>query len=695
MDLGKILDGTPEPPSIAHTLDYFANPQHDIYENTQGDYCLPVPMTEFQRQLSDEVVSLHYSDILRFYQHHGSTEGNQVLSNSLQALYTNSQLVATHPFLLVDHYLPPNLLLKGVPNQLSKTSGKFTTLVNIIDLVRDKRMEIALVSRPGRSFDLIEALLLGKMINIKRHSGTPLKSNHKTAKKYSTIHLISSSHTDSSYLGEDRFDLVVAFDQTFNIAEPHIQRMRSQARTLPGDQDGSNPEIAPVLRLIPYYSAEHIASKLQSYAHDHSLYMKRVVAAIVILRGRVGTIPIDLRPYYAQGLKFLEPWLAQMKSGWPLPPVPEIEEYSELDVENSLLTEIHVPEPKRDSATPTPVNGIVNGNGNGSGSGNGEIDLPTEDGDAVESEEDEYYDFKRIKRETYSPDVPETSLGFWSLSAGLQDDRQILTHKILRSLEHAIEDLAVKDSELVSLQKLVTVHQGSINETMGQKKDFIKEIQELEDKLRKYEIAAEKYQSEVSDLREIKEKNDLELEVSRKTLLSDSKEGAINFVKIENQREEIAELELELRRANEVLESRVTEHNYMREEYDKATVIKSELAIELETLKTQSRSLESQVDTMVADMKRLTFESSRKEQDQLIKDLENKLSNSEEHLKRVIDSEKLSTRSRYGMRSANTGPRRTPSATSSRRSSVSDREGNSAAASLSGPHPLQNMTKYN
>lgn len=68
--------------------------------------------------------------------------------------------------------------------------------------------------------------------------------------------------------------------------------------------------------------------------------MKRVVAAIVVLRGRAGSVPVDLRPYYSLGLKFLTPWIMDPKKPWPLPPVPEVQKYSAQDVEKSFLLKL-------------------------------------------------------------------------------------------------------------------------------------------------------------------------------------------------------------------------------------------------------------------------------------------------------------------------------------------------------------------
>lgn len=701
MDLGRILDGPPEQPPLAQPMDFFTTGAYAPTPNTGLDYCLPVSMTEFQRQLNDEVVSLHYSDILKFYEKDADTADNQVLASSLQALYTNSQLVGTHPYLLVDHYLPPNLLLKDIPNRLSKASGKFTALVNIIELVRTKKMEIALISRPGKSFDLIEALLLGKMINYKRHSGSYLRATNKLNKKYSTVHLIPSSQLDSTYNGNERFDLMIALDQTFNPSDPHIASIRSQARTTPIDINGTAPSLAPIIRLLPYYSAEHVALKFQNYSHDKTTFMRHVIAPIAILRGRVGTIPVDLKPYYAQGLHFLEPWLGDMQSAWPLPLAPDIEVYSAEDVEKSLLSEVIVAT-KQESDTPDGSN--VNGSSKNASS-------ETHNSTVVEtkSEDDEYYRAKRIKREKFSPETfevkPKSALSSFNRSL---EDRQVLTHKILRRLEIALRDLEFKDSEIMSLRSDASFKQAAYEETVDEMSDFVNQISVLKEKIRISERKSERHDTEMKRMREQIEKQTMELEEVHNLLLAkkeqDLKEEdkpqdagkTINFADVETQRVKITELEEELKKCKDNIETRTRENDYMRVEYQKASSSATELAEEVQAIKTQNGLLTAKLASNIGTMKQRYFDEERKAKDAHITVLSAKLVNVEEHLKRVLENEKQQNmRSRYGMRSSSSAPRRTksPSVNSSRRSSPSDREGNVGAGNgSSGPHPLQNMT---
>ncbi|VVT51552.1 uncharacterized protein SAPINGB_P003134 [Magnusiomyces paraingens] len=696
MDLGRILDGTPEPPAIVPSLDFFSGGKRaPADKNSALDYVLPVPMTPFQKQLTDDVVSLHYSDILRFFEC-GSLD-NQVLHDSLASLYANTQLVATHPYLLVQHYLPPNLLLKDVPNRLTNSSGKFAVLVKLIDMLRDKKVDVALVSRAGKSFDLIEALLLGRAVNYRRYSGSYLRQSTKSFKKASTIHLFPSSHLSSTYIGSERFHLVIAFDLTFNPEDAHITAIRTQGR-------GANDTPAPIIRLIPYYSAEHIVYKFQNIkSDDETLYMKRVVAAIVVLRGRAGSVPVDLRPHYASGLKFLAPWLEDpVTHPWTLPKTPDIEIYSAQDVEKSLLTEVNVdakhpidPESstnfystsissnQHDNSSNNQANGHSHNNHSSNSSSsstsqpysyslaNGVPKQFTKSGRDLshpnihryypedENENDEYYNAKRLKRERYSPGDPETATSFLAPPGGglyqQQSDRQILTHKILRRLDNATRDLALRQAEVTSLRSQASVRQSMYEDLSTEAGKLVTQISTLKEQLQVQERKSERSDAEVEKLTTKIEQQTKDLEEAREMLAN----GPPELATLEKQLVRIAELEDLVKKANERADLRTTENEYMRSEYQKASTAATDALEEVKTLTTAKKALEVRLESRAIELNRLTFDEERKIKDLRIAELETRAGNIEEHLKRLQKAERHQpTRSRYGMRNSSSNSRR-------------------------------------
>jgi hypothetical protein len=226
------------------------------------------------------------------------------------------------------------MLLKDVPHRLAQSSGKFKVLGDILDIVKDLKLNIALVSRPGKSFDLIEAFVLGRFVNYRRHSGGYLREMSELDESLSTVHLIPSSQFDGNYVpGSDRFDFILAFDATFDATDGYINAIRMARRSTP----------SPIVHLVPLNSVEHAVLRLREKGEQLSegLFLRRILAALVVLRGKVGSIPSELRPVYSGSLHYLAPWFAAPDGPWLLPDIPDVRDYTAADVEKSLLTEVY------------------------------------------------------------------------------------------------------------------------------------------------------------------------------------------------------------------------------------------------------------------------------------------------------------------------------------------------------------------
>lgn len=351
MDLASILDSTPEP--------HVAPLQFNLnYDTLSGDYNLAVPLSDFQRELMDQIVSLHYSDILKFFETKGDYDQDQQVINkpqdqlildSLNTLLLNTQLVALHPYLLITHYMPKNLSTKDTPRIVTEASGKFKTLLDIMTILSDVyfkgnrsgKFNLAIISRNGKCMDLIESVLLGFKCKIQKYAGAKLKDFSKSRDATFTVHLFPSDDQSIDKLQVDEavsFNLVIAFDITCDTELSLFQQIRRQNRPYP----------APILRLVSINSIEHIAlyfRKLTS-ARNFSQYLKPVTAALVVMRDRAGVLPSELRPIYSQRLLYLKEWLIALGKSqgtqprWPLPELSSIAEYSPSDVERSLLTEV-------------------------------------------------------------------------------------------------------------------------------------------------------------------------------------------------------------------------------------------------------------------------------------------------------------------------------------------------------------------
>lgn len=578
MELGKILDSTPEPSLV---------PVLGKYKDDSGEYVLPVPMTESQRTLTDQVVSLHYSDILKLFE-----TDESVMHESLETLFVNSQLVATHPYLLVEQYEPHNILLKEVPSQLARESGKFKVLADIIDLIKDDRKHVALVCRPGKTMDLIEAYILGKFVNYRRYSGSYLREPSGEEDEFSVVHLIPSSNLDPSFV-ENKFDFVIAFDQSFSKTEPHVAKIL-KSHTKP-------PAPLPIVRLVPLNSVEHISLKFSEDPTGD--FLKKVLAAVVCLRWSVGSIPADLKPIYHKHLEPLADWFHNPTSPWQLPKLPQVEEYSSSDVEESLLKEWE-DEDQKESPTDDQIGKGANG----------------------------YYKTKRLKRETdYVSDDRNTE----------NDDelvpyQTLMTHQLVRKINQLITHNSQLKAALESYKSTSSRRQETYEELVEEMGTKVQAIDELENRLRFTERKVERLTTERERAVEKTDRVTQELLTTRETIQNGPPETA----KLDEQRRRIEELETELKKTNDKLESRNRENEYMREEYQKASSAAADAHAQIKTLKEENAELEKRADGEAIRLRSLTFDEERSTKDDQIKELTSKLELLEEHLRRMMDSEK-------------------------------------------------------
>ncbi|CAH6719897.1 HDA1 complex subunit 3 [[Candida] jaroonii] len=363
MDLLRILDSTPEPPIVDLHIDKI---------NDSGEYELTCPIYEFQKELTDQIVSLHYSDILKYCETNDKTE---LIVKSSQICIENCMLVSSHPYLLITHYMPKNLLQRDMALKLAETSGKFNVLKDLVNVMTEVNKNIILSNGPFNNqhnnsrtlkafppsferkiavvmtnnvklFDLVEALLIGTSANsvkIKKYVGNYLRRDHKKHEPTHTnisIHLIpddgiTNSKEDISSL---KFDLIIKFDEQVN--NDFIEKIRLQNRE----------SKACLIKLIPLFTIEHCKLFYEGRENDAD-YLYNLISSVVCLRDQIGILPPDIFPIYNQGLNYLSTFFDQLFKNstllrfnypiWPLPGLPSIPKFSAIDVEKSLLTEVN------------------------------------------------------------------------------------------------------------------------------------------------------------------------------------------------------------------------------------------------------------------------------------------------------------------------------------------------------------------
>ncbi|CAN6650947.1 HDA1 complex subunit 3 [Trichomonascus vanleenenianus] len=608
MDLGRILDGTPPVLAVEETDAVMED--IPLYAEKSGDYWMPVPMTESQMVLTDQVISSHYSDILKFFE-----TNEPVMPESLDTLYQNVQLVASHPYLLVETGLPHSLLLKEVPAAIARSSGKFKVLGEVLDIIKDLKVHVALIVRPGKCIDLIEAFLLGKPLNYRRYQGQYLREPSQLDEDLSTLHILPSYPLESTYRGVERFHFVISFDQTVNIGDAHVSALRHQGRT----------DEAPVLRFIPMNTIEHVSQAFLGDV-DKSRYdnegLKKVLAAVVNLRAEVGEIPSPVEYVFDQGLAPLIPWLNNPSTPFILPPLPPVALYTAEDVEKSLLTEVG-----EDETTPETDNGS-------------------------------FYDAKRLKRDVEFI-KPEPGIdGGWSSSGPSQK----LSAGVFRKLESLLRETARQAVEIEDFRRSASSRQATVESLTVEMGDKVKEVNELLGRVKFAERRAERCVADAERASTRAEEATKELDQLRSVVAAESPEKD-ELLKLQAQ---LNDKDAEIKRLEERLQNQATENEYMRSEYQRASAQAAESQSKYETAMAENAELRKRAEGEMVKLRELAFDDERSMKDEQIRVLNARLQALEEHMKRLLESDNSKgTRSR-GSRASSVSkrglsPSKTPS----------------------------------
>ncbi|QLL33716.1 hypothetical protein HG536_0F00400 [Torulaspora globosa] len=576
MDLLEILDTKPVPAIVdARTL--------GIAEDTSGDYWLPTTMCLYQKELTDQIVSLHYSDILRYFETNDYKE--DVIVESMKTMCLNSAYVATHPYLLIDHHMPRSLITKDIPGQLAETSGKFTALRDLMNLVQEYETDTAIACRPGRTMDLLEALLLGNKVCIKRYDKHSIKSKQRARSFPCTCHIFPSHGLKlekNSLKTSGQFDMLICLDPTVDTTNEQIQRILRHKRN-----PKSSEAVAPIVRLATINSVDHCELYFgKQYQRNSREFLESVTAAVVVLRDRVGILPPDLRPIYSQNLRYLINWLEDPSIPWPLPNVYRVNKYTSMDVERSLLTEVHY------SQVEDELDAAFNGKKRGRSK--------TEKGTGRPADVSSFYSSKRLKNDyTTNPSkqnmaeltgittADEASHADYHLSSG------ILTHRLIQSMGQTYVDLAIQTREYRSYIEMDAIQE-------AHKSTLYDKLSEVEDKVAAI-VAKEKdnmlQANRIDDVNENKRQEIQKVEANIERLLGKLSDKAGKFGQLKELYERCSSLADCIDKEKNVSKSKESEQEYTLKECERADCSISDSKAELDAITENSKRLREELNS--------------------------------------------------------------------------------------------------
>ncbi|KAL8729777.1 MAG: hypothetical protein Q9166_004500 [cf. Caloplaca sp. 2 TL-2023] len=192
-------------------------------------------------------------------------------------------------------------------------SFKFQFLRHFLEGIRHDDVHVSIVAQPGRLLDIIETFLKGRGIVYFRPDGkgASLPGDQRFAHCRCQVSIVPSG-LDGNNLAMKPAALVIAFDGSVNAVQPQVYRMRVQQ---------GFDWLQPVVRLVVYKSAEHLAICLPAHMNQYDR-IRRIVSGMTQLRHEVGQLnPEDMEVSAAAEEVAIALRLGGHERRWTLPSI--------------------------------------------------------------------------------------------------------------------------------------------------------------------------------------------------------------------------------------------------------------------------------------------------------------------------------------------------------------------------------------
>ncbi len=597
-------------------------------------FYFPVKMSEIQIDLTEQLLALHRDEIITMVDFLNKTNGIKVvkeeaklekinaerdsLIQSLHLIDHSLKTITIHPYLLVDHYIPKNSLLKEPPERFEHASGKFEMLRVLIDVLQqphlkdlntqpqsaNKKLNVVLVAQSGKELDLVEAFILGRKVNCVRITGTSLfsqpttttyhyskaspKEHSKTKRgkgkhnlhKYkeeipvkkvitdsleypTTFQLMSTSQLVSQFtLISDDIDLIISFDTSFDV------------KLFDNNLAGFRLPI-PVIRLITYNSIDHGFVYFQQLAHfsEEDLKLKALLVAV------------QSRGEY---VKFSKNQNNQKKDENLL-----INKLISIpNVLKNILNHKYLGKEENDKFTNLPTfNPIFKDKVERAFNENYSVNF---DPDNDEDDDDDYTNNnKRLKIDTslaldYKDDSGINSTIFETSQVRNQHYKQVLTKQLNENLTELKKVVEKQKEALKPLQERESIRQNEIDSTNLRTADLYQKWQVLGNEI--------KHEDKKNERQELDYQRALNRYEKKKELWNRYREVAngnskIDSIKMEEQEVKKADLKKRIKEVEELLDKLGKENDKSREQYRDKSLESLKLNGELKDIKVQHTTL--------------------------------------------------------------------------------------------------------
>lgn len=567
MNLLRILDTQPAP--VLTTAHWPTPPESYIRGK---NYTLVTPARHLQMELQDQIVSLHYSDILKFF--NASPAATQIAKESLITMVSNSLIICSHPYLLIEHYFPKSLTTRDIPKRLCDTSGKFQMVSDLLVqmALTGRNLNVCIIGLPNKMLDLIDALCMGHRCNIIRHKGIKLRDSMANKKVVDTVnvHIIGSDFVSSNDVDNDsiKFDFVLNMDSMADVENNWLKSHCTSSTVF--------------IELLTSNSIEHIChhflKNTKKSIGNLDPFLNDIVAAMVVLREKIGHIPSGIKPAYTDNLAYLRPYIANPNSiEWSLPDMSKIGKYTSNDVEKSLLREVKIDESDDEAPVKKEKDGKFFDGG--------------------------YYLEKRLEKKYLSNPL----LGGYAHLTGISREvsgGEVLTHTLMFDYESVLTEWGKMNSDLKAFENSNDIR--------------ITHWEESKEELIKMKALVTEKDSQLEGINKEISENDAECEITRESIkdferrIEEMSKNEIigDFVKKDQMKHELLS---QISKLESKLESSKNETKYMNEEIERAQKSINESDSNMSVFEQRQSELKIKIDDLISNSKVVDDSSLRNE----------------------------------------------------------------------------------
>jgi hypothetical protein len=299
----------------------------------QMEFIVPLPFAGQARDQYRKTIKYHEELIEKFTGRKWS-EPPSLLSDA-QAFVQTMRNITTH----IDLTNETTMSQTGIdPADVIEwdrsVSTKFKFLYHLLAELRETKMHVVIVAKPGRTLDIVENFLKGMVINYNR-AGKPDASERPKSEKPRTVTILSpdvedDSSTNSAIASLSPANLVLAFDHLSDALKLSLQVVR---------RDAMHPErLAPLISMVVINSIDHIDHSIAPMFKDPQR-LRIMVNCLAKLRKEAGRDDIGL-PSIEESAREIAQFvlITGAEEDWPLPSIGMLNNNDAWDLSQGLVS---------------------------------------------------------------------------------------------------------------------------------------------------------------------------------------------------------------------------------------------------------------------------------------------------------------------------------------------------------------------